>query len=151
MFIHPDSRDSAITSNLNRLRLVRYWPIGNSFFWLLSLFLGETLVGSEDLRRSICRDDTHGANWAEPFEYLRLISAVECLPGFYQPLLSHPLSLPVERLTPHQPLSLSQDSRTEKLPRTEREKTGRALDEVKTVAEQTFQIVGLSIGRGLNK
>lgn len=91
MFIHSDSRDSAISSNLNRLRLVRYWPIGNSFFWLLSPFLDETLVGSEDLRRSICRDDTHGANCAGPLEYLRLISAVECLPEFYQPLLSHPL------------------------------------------------------------
>lgn len=85
------ARRRAITSNLNRLRLARarYWPIGNSFFFGFSRFSwAKTLVDGGDLRRPICRDGTHGANWAPPLEYLTsLISAVECLPGFYQPLL----------------------------------------------------------------
>jgi len=67
---------------------------------------------------------------AGPLEYLSLISAVECLPGFYQPLLS-----PCRASYPRQPLSLNQNSPTEELLRTEREEAERVLIEVKTVAE----------------
>jgi len=90
-------RDGAIASNLNRLRRARYWPIGSSLFFvsrLLPLLPDGTLIGGGDLRGPICGDGTHGANWLQPLEYLSLISAVECLPGFYQPLPTPPPSSP---------------------------------------------------------
>lgn len=126
MFIQLDSRDSAITSNLNRLRLVRYWPIGNSFFWLLSFFLGETLVGSEDLRRSICprRYPRGQLGWAIRISQVNLSRRMFTW-VLSTTSLSHPLS-PRQASYLRQPLSLSRDSRTEKLPRTEREETRKS-------------------------
>lgn len=80
---------------------------------------------------------------AGPLEYLSLISAIECLPEFYQPLLS-----PCRAFCPRQPLSLSQDSPTGELPRTKHEEAWRVLVEVKTVAGQTFQSSSSRLAEG---